>query len=74
MDILPELRKEKNAKEWENGMKIYYLCRLNSKLDVSSSVDFNGKRVGNEKKFLLKHWKEFNAKKMRKRSIRNKKE
>ena len=74
MDILPELRKEKNAKEWENGMKINYLCRLNSTLDVSSSVDFTGKRVGNEKKNLLKHWKEFNAKKMRKRSIRNKKE
>ena len=47
MDILPELRKEKNAKEWENGMKINYLCRLNSTLDVCSSVDFTGKRVGN---------------------------
>ena len=36
-----------------------YLCKLNSTLDVSSreessSVDFTGKRVGNEKEFLLK--------------------
>ena len=41
-------------------MKINYLCKLNSALDVSpreeySSVNFTGKRVRNEKEFLLKH-------------------
>ena len=73
MDILLELRKENDAKRWEKGMKINYLCKLNSALDVSpreeySSVNFTGKRVRNEMEFLLKHWKECNAKKLRKRS------